>query len=326
LRTATDLKNHTETFQTMTKFSIIVPTYNRTEFLEEALLSVINQTFDDYEVLIINDGSSEEYCKKLTEFSQMSHKIRKIDLTENRGLSYGRNKGVKEAKGKYIIFLDDDDTLHPNMLEKSNGEFINDCDVDIIMCKGKVIIPEETPTYKHFVRKRILHRVNRNAHLVSSRQKSTFFFLLYTPLINSFVYKREVLLKHPFPNDLKIAAGEDTYLWIYLTKQKVKFKNVSWLGAYYRVHEVMSSNIYKTNNGRKLYYQKVKPLMTSCKEKYLIKKLYMRELGSKNTSAKLQRIIFILKKPGISGKQFLAKIELYSLAKLDQLIFKWRAR
>ncbi len=99
------------------KLSIIVPMYNVEMYIEECLNSLVHQTFEDFEVLVINDGSTdkgpqlvETFCQKY-EFIHQYHK-------ENGGLSDARNYGITQAKGEYIAFLDSDDWVEPTLYEK----------------------------------------------------------------------------------------------------------------------------------------------------------------------------------------------------------------
>ncbi len=95
----------------MIKFSIIVPTYNRLEKLKIALLSILNQTYQNFEIIVVNDGG-----EKVTENIVKSDKIKYINNIENKGLSYARNTGIKYATGDFICFLDDDDAFLNNHL------------------------------------------------------------------------------------------------------------------------------------------------------------------------------------------------------------------
>ncbi len=98
--------------------SIVVPCYNHGEYLSEAVDSVLSQTWQDFEILVVNDGSTEPNTLSILEtFSRP--KTRLIDHEVNRGLPAARNTGVRQAKGKYICCLDADDKLHPTFLEKA---------------------------------------------------------------------------------------------------------------------------------------------------------------------------------------------------------------
>ena len=97
--------------------SIIVPAYNVSEFIEECINSVLSQKTEfKYELIVINDGSKDNTLDKINLFKEDSHL--KIINQENRGFSGARNRGIDEAKGKYIMFLDSDDLLCENSIEK----------------------------------------------------------------------------------------------------------------------------------------------------------------------------------------------------------------
>lgn len=92
--------------------SIVIPAYNVGNFLQDTLLSVQNQTWKDFEVICINDGSSDDSLEIIKKFTK-SDKRFKIINKKNEGVSSARNDGMKVAQGKYIMFLDGDDYLHP---------------------------------------------------------------------------------------------------------------------------------------------------------------------------------------------------------------------
>ncbi len=105
------------------KFSIIVPVYNVEKYLKECLTSLVNQTYKNYEVIIVNDGSTDNSRAIINDFN-----TKKFSVIEqkNQGLSSARNNGIKKAKGDYILFLDSDDYLDEKALEilslNINGE------------------------------------------------------------------------------------------------------------------------------------------------------------------------------------------------------------
>jgi len=101
----------------MPKVSIIIPTYNRTDLLPRAIQSVINQTYKDWELLIIDDGSTDNTKEIVEEFVKKDPRIRYF-YKENGGQGSARNLGIKNAKGEYIAFLDSDDEWLPEKLDK----------------------------------------------------------------------------------------------------------------------------------------------------------------------------------------------------------------
>lgn len=101
----------------MCLFSVIIPVYNEEEYISRCLQSLIAQTMNDYEVIIVDDGSGDhsiEICKK---FQSKFRYCSIISHTKNMGASAARNSGIKYATGSYIVFLDSDDTLSPYFFE-----------------------------------------------------------------------------------------------------------------------------------------------------------------------------------------------------------------
>jgi glycosyltransferase involved in cell wall biosynthesis len=99
----------------MPKVSIIIPAYNAMKYLPETLESVFTQTFEDYEVIIINDGSTDHIESWI---AQLNHPKLKLITQENQGLSGARNTGILSAQGEYVALLDADDLWRPTKLEK----------------------------------------------------------------------------------------------------------------------------------------------------------------------------------------------------------------
>jgi len=101
----------------MPKISIIVPVYNTEQYLEKCLDSLVNQTFKDIEIIVVNDGSPDNSEKIIKSYCDKYTNIRYIKQ-ENGGLSASRNKGVKQATGDYLMFLDSDDWISADACER----------------------------------------------------------------------------------------------------------------------------------------------------------------------------------------------------------------
>jgi len=98
----------------MTRVSVIIPTYNRAGYLGEAIQSVLDQTFSDFELLVVDDGSTDNTREVVASFKDV--RVRYIQQ-ENRGVAAARNAGIKASDGEYIAFLDSDDIWLPENLE-----------------------------------------------------------------------------------------------------------------------------------------------------------------------------------------------------------------
>jgi glycosyltransferase involved in cell wall biosynthesis len=127
----------------MPKVSIVIPTYNAMKYLPTTVESVLHQTFTDFEVLIINDGSSdgvEEWVSGLTD-----RRIRLISQA-NQGLPGARNTGITQAQGKYIAFLDADDLWEPTKLEKQVRCLDEQPEVGVVYTWSRLIDGQGNPT------------------------------------------------------------------------------------------------------------------------------------------------------------------------------------
>ncbi|EXU73976.1 glycosyltransferase family 2 protein [Erwinia mallotivora] len=114
-------------------FSIVIPVYNAQNTIHRTLLSVLNQSYTDYEVVIVNDGSTDKSATILEEFN--GHKQIKVIPQVNGGVSSARNTGLKNCAGEYVIFLDSDDWVDDNFLLifKENLNSFKDNSVDLII-------------------------------------------------------------------------------------------------------------------------------------------------------------------------------------------------
>lgn len=114
----------------MKKISIIVPVYNAEESIEKCITSIIQQSYKNFELLLINDGSKDNSIKILNKYKKKYDNIRVIDK-KNEGVSKTRNLGITKASGDYIMFIDNDDYIDYDYLERFINELDNDYDVII---------------------------------------------------------------------------------------------------------------------------------------------------------------------------------------------------
>ena len=116
----------------MCKVSIIVPVYNVEKYLERCLDSLINQSFHDIEILAINDGSTDRSLEILKKYESTDNRI-KIINNSNVGVSETRNIGIMESKGEFIVFVDSDDWIDKDMIEKMY-KFMTNEKSDMVIC------------------------------------------------------------------------------------------------------------------------------------------------------------------------------------------------
>ena len=114
----------------MVNISVIIPIYNVEKYLDECIKSICNQTFTNFEIIAINDGSTDSSLSIIEMYASKDSRIRIINQ-RNEGVSAARNKGLKEARGTYILFIDSDDYILPNTLsylwecaQETNAEIV----------------------------------------------------------------------------------------------------------------------------------------------------------------------------------------------------------
>jgi glycosyltransferase involved in cell wall biosynthesis len=123
----------------MATLSIIVPVYNKGNYIDECIQSILNQSFTDFELILVNDGSTDDSASKIMKYKDHDQRVTVIDQ-ENAGVSAARNAGLNHASGLYIGFIDADDTIEPDMFElliKNAMEF----DADISVCAIRKVFP-----------------------------------------------------------------------------------------------------------------------------------------------------------------------------------------
>lgn len=228
-------------------FSIIIPTFNREKQICETLQSVLNQSFNDFEVLIIDNQSQDNTAYLVATFNDKRVQFHQNDQNYER--CYSRNRGIQLAKGLYTLLLDSDDLFENKHLENWH-QFIllNENRSDCFYVSDKKILKDKL-------------LLQRNPFLSIDLHPVTYFFL--NPIIPGQVcIPTNILKKHQFRSDLLIF--EDAALWMELANDyPVVFNDIS--SFIYRLHEDNSVNesIYNA------YYKRLKAIRILLKEKRL---------------------------------------------------------
>ena len=123
----------------MKKISFIIPAYNCDQYIQKCIESIEKQEIqNDYEIIVINDGSTDNTEQILKKYANKNDKIKYI-YQENKGATYARNRGIEEANGKWVIFLDADDELEDNMINNIDLEKIEKEKIDLVIGNYKKI-------------------------------------------------------------------------------------------------------------------------------------------------------------------------------------------
>ncbi len=230
--------------------SIIVPVYNSAEYIGECVESVLAQTYANYELLLIDDGSPDDSRALCEELCTRDERIRLI-VQEHRGVSAARNAGMREAKGEYLFFLDSDDAIHPLLLEELVRQMIC-ADAELALCdfikmdsrrvrklaentsenddipQWKIIEKSETEKWFHIVRPKALH------------------------CIGGSLFLRDVIGSVRFDESLR--NGEDTLFIYYLICKRIRIAYTNKRWYYYRIHSGNASGSV-THPGKDLSWE-----------------------------------------------------------------------
>lgn len=207
------------------KVSIITPTYNCGRFIGETIESVLNQTYTDWEMIIVDDCSTDNTKDIVLEYGNNDSRIKYIRLSENSGAAMARNKAMEVANGKYMAFLDSDDIWISDKLEKQI-KFMEDNNYNIT-CTAYNQINETGNSLDRLIK--VKNRVNYNG------------VLLTCPVGNSTVmYNVENLGKFEVPN---IRKRNDDALWLQMLKKEKYIYGMPEVLMKYRVRSnSISSN------------------------------------------------------------------------------------
>jgi glycosyltransferase involved in cell wall biosynthesis len=182
-------------------FSVIIPIYNKENFIENTLKSVFNQTFSDFEVILINDGSTDSSQEKILQFKDSRIKYYS---KENAGVSSARNYGIEKALSDYITFIDADDYWYPHFLQEISKNICLFPDLKIFSAAIEIeILKRVFPSSYSIVKTDNYEIVN---YFDASSKQSVISS-------SSAVFHKSVFEKTGgFDTDLK--SGEDTDMWI----------------------------------------------------------------------------------------------------------------
>jgi glycosyltransferase involved in cell wall biosynthesis len=221
----------------MPGFSIIIPCYNLQDYIAKAVESILHQSFQNFEIILINDGSTDNSLKVLQTLASVDDRIKIIDK-KNEGLSAARNSGLDIAQGEYILFLDGDDWLAENSLKELYSKAKTE-DLDLLI----------GDTLFYYSNENIKWVYKRPEYIDSLNVKSgiDYFIALkkegcYAPMACNQIYKNEFLKKNSF-KFVKGLINEDE-LWtpqVLLQAQKVNCINLPFYYYLQRNNSIMNS-------------------------------------------------------------------------------------
>lgn len=179
----------------MPKLSIIVPVYNSGKYLYKCINSLLSQTLDDIEIILIDDYSVDNSLNIVTNYQKLyPEKIKVLRNYENKGAGYSRNKGLIIAAGEYIGFIDSDDHIEPDMYEKMYVTAINNND--------DIVVTNMDLKYLGFDLSFLSRKCPNEQKRFDIREHKEYLVSTKPSCCNK-IYRRELLKEESFPEDLK---------------------------------------------------------------------------------------------------------------------------
>lgn len=232
----------------MPKLSVIIPCHNQGRYIDEAVGSVLDQTYQDFEIIIVNDGSTEEFTNRL--LAKYEKAKTKVVYTHNQGLPSARNTGIDAASGRYILPLDADDKIGREYLKEAVAVLDDDPDIGIVYSNAEFFGAREGRW--------------------SLPEYSLPLMLAVNVIFCSGVFRKEDWEKAGGYDPRMKYGYEDWDLWLSLIERGKRVYRIPEVLFYYRIKpEAMSKSVTIVNKA-KMYLQVYRNH----------KSLYMRNIGN----------------------------------------------
>ena len=205
--------------------SIVMPTYNAVKYIQGAVESVLRQTYTDWELLIVDDGSTDGTEQMIQNLIKMDERVKLVKNRENIGVAETRNRGVELAKGEWIAFLDSDDIWHPNKLQEQLELYQRNGMPFIFTGSGFMDENGKLLNYELSVPQIIGYKELLKQNVISC---------------SSVLIKKELAKKYPMEHSEKM--HEDFAVWLSILKQEhIKAAGVNKPLLIYRISEKSKS-------------------------------------------------------------------------------------
>ncbi|MGB3760849.1 MAG: glycosyltransferase family A protein [Rivularia sp. (in: cyanobacteria)] len=219
------------------KVSVIVPAYNVSGYIQDALSSLEQQTFADFEALVIDDGSTDDTAAVVQKFCQRDNRFQLLKK-QNGGLSSARNYGIRHARGEYIALLDGDDIYHRDKIATHVARLYNQPDVGVVYSASRTIRDDGKPTF-----------ISLSGKPVHSNPMLALLCKNFVGHGSNAVFRR-CLISEVGEFDENLRSWEDVDLWLRIAAtQKWGFYREKRVLCYYRVRPSgLSFNLVQMRN------------------------------------------------------------------------------
>lgn len=206
--------------------SIIVPVYNAEEYLDRCIQSILKQTFSNFELILINDGSTDKSLDICDKYCRNDRRIIVINQ-ENKGVSFSRNLGIEIAKGRFLLFIDSDDCIDCDMIEYLYNMIV-DYDCDVSMCRCKLYIDGKLKNKTKDDNVITCYKTNREI-FENFIVENKFLLSIWNKL-----YKKSIFIDNDirFPVDIRYSEDAVLNYKVFLNINKAVFGNLQKYNYY----------------------------------------------------------------------------------------------
>lgn len=245
--------------QEQDKVSVILPIYNAEKYLEECVDSILNQTYSNLQIILVNDGSKDNSWKICQKLKSKDSRI-EIFSQKNSGVSVARNKGLDIADGKWIMFVDPDDILDIKIIQELLSK-MND-QIDIVACSCYGFFDKNNKEIAHFFKGNQLFKSNNKIDLflqlmnVSYKQSGNIFTAIGVPWGK--IYRRSFIEKYKLRFDPKLRRMQDNIFNMYSFYYS---RSVFYLDKplyFYRLDHIKKYNKKNLQNIKQIYMPVIK--------------------------------------------------------------------
>ena len=204
--------------------SIIMPCFNRIDMLDKSITSIINQTFSNFEFIIIDDKSDDETVKLLKNYQIKDKRIKIFYNKKNKGPTYSFNKGLYYAKGEFVARMDSDDISHPTRIEKQVKFLKSNPEVFVVGTAVNIIDEDE--------------KFKNKLYLKQNKKELSDALRYSNPLVNStYMANLNVNSKKYLYLNKVFYPADDYYSWYTIIKKNYKLTNMNEILLSYRLHK-----------------------------------------------------------------------------------------
>lgn len=266
-----DLRNACGNNDVQIGFSIIIPVYNVEEYIRQCLDSIIIQTFKNFEIICVNDGSTDNSLNILEEYSHKDKRF-KVISQENQGQGIARNKGIDIAVGKYLLFVDPNDWIEPNTLELIYNK-AEKCSANVVQFDYKVF-DNSKKTYKYKKLSKIAKKYKYNLKKYPYYNWEIFkkdFFIG----IGLTIWNKAYLTKYIKYNNIRFAFNRNSEEHIFTIKSLILTPKIYYLSSVlYNYRDRVNSSINRATDGNFSVFENIKLMEDFIQKKNLSEYLY----------------------------------------------------